>query len=491
MSYIKQLAGQTAIYGLSSVVPRLLNYLLVPLYTRVFLPEEYGIVTEMYAYLGFLLVLLTFGMETGYFRFATKSKDNDSIYSTAFYTLLSTSTFFVVIMYLLSSKIVNGLGYPENPEYVVLLAMVIGLDAFCAIPFAKLRLENKAFTFSIIKIVGVTVNILLNLFFLTLCPKIEIFNNSILYNQNLGITYVFISNLVSSLLVTLVLVFKSGSVPKTFNLKQLKSLMLYSIPLLISGLGGTTNESFDRIFIKYLVPEESNPLYQLGIYGSNVKLAVLMVLFIQMYRYAAEPFFFSTADNKDSPKIYSNMIKYFLVFTLLIFLGVGLFTDVFKYLVGSNFREGLGVVPILLLANLFYGIFFNLSIWYKLKNKTWYGIYYTFAGAIVTITLNIILIPNIGYYGAAIARLACYILMCVLCYYGGKKIFPIPYQIKRMALYFTLALLLFFIGFFVNINIYIVSFIFRITLIAIFLYAFIKIEKIDIKSNIKELRIWK
>jgi O-antigen/teichoic acid export membrane protein len=491
MNYLKQLAGQTVIYGLSSVVPRLLNYLLVPLYTRVFLPEEYGIVTEMYAYLGFFLVLLTFGMETGYFRFATKLTNNNSIYSTAFYTLLSTSSLFIIIMSFLSSNIVNALGYPQNPEYIVLLSMVIGLDAFCAIPFAKLRLENKAFTFSIIKIVGVTINILLNLFFLTLCPKVEILKNSFLYNQNIGITYVFLSNLASSLLVTIVLLFKSGSIPKSFNLNQLKSLMLYSLPLLISGLGGTTNESFDRIFIKYLVPEESNPLFQLGIYGSNVKLAVLMVLFIQMYRYAAEPFFFSTAEKKDSPDVYSNMLKYFLVFTLLIFLSVGLFTDVFKYLVGTNFREGLGVVPILLIANLFYGVFFNLSIWYKLTNKTWYGIYYTFAGALLTITLNILLIPKIGYYGAAIARLACYILMCVLCYYGGKKIFPIPYQIKRMLIYLFSALILFLIGFFININIYFVSFAFRIFLITVFLYVFIRIEKINIKSRINEIKLWK
>lgn len=394
-------------------------------------------------------------------------------------------------MSFLSSNIVNALGYPQNPEYIVLLSMVIGLDAFCAIPFAKLRLENKAFTFSIIKIVGVTINILLNLFFLTLCPKVEILKNSFLYNQNIGITYVFLSNLASSLLVTIVLLFKSGSIPKSFNLNQLKSLMLYSLPLLISGLGGTTNESFDRIFIKYLVPEESNPLFQLGIYGSNVKLAVLMVLFIQMYRYAAEPFFFSTAEKKDSPDVYSNMLKYFLVFTLLIFLSVGLFTDVFKYLVGTNFREGLGVVPILLIANLFYGVFFNLSIWYKLTNKTWYGIYYTFAGALLTITLNILLIPKIGYYGAAIARLACYILMCVLCYYGGKKIFPIPYQIKRMLIYLFSALILFLIGFFININIYFVSFAFRIFLITVFLYVFIRIEKINIKSRINEIKLWK
>jgi O-antigen/teichoic acid export membrane protein len=491
MNYIKQLAGQTAIYGLSSVVPRLLNYLLVPLYTRVFLPEEFGIVTEMYAYLGFLLVLLTFGLETGFFRFASKSDDSSLVYSTAFFSLLFSSSFFILAMILFSNSIVTALGYANNPEYVVYLAIVIGLDAFCAIPFAKLRLENKALVFSMIKLSGVILNVFLNFFFLTICPRLDILSNSFIYNANFGISYVFISNLASSILITLLLLSKSSSIPTKFSFGTLKVLFMYSIPLLISGLGGTTNESFDRIFIKYLVPQDSNPLYQLGIYGSNVKLAVLMVLFIQMYRYAAEPFFFSTANQEDSQEKYSNMLKYFLVFTLLIFLGVGMFTDVFKYLVGSNFREGLGVVPILLLANLFYGIFFNLSIWYKLTNKTWYGIYYTFAGAMVTLSLNFILIPRIGYYGAAIARLACYILMCVLCYYGGKKYFPIPYQMRRMMIYLVSAIIIFNIGFFVNINIYYLSFIFRVGLIAAFLYIFIYFEGIKVFEIIKQLKTWK
>ncbi len=322
----------------------------------------------------------------------------------------------------------------------------------------------------------------MNFFFLKICPQNEYFQTIGIYNPALGVTYVFLSNLISSILVTILLLFTKGTLPSYFSLQKLKLLAVYSLPLLISGLGGTTNESFDRIFLKYLVPEDTNPLYQLGIYGSNVKIAVLMVLFIQMYRYAAEPFFFSSSEDKNSREIYSNMLKYFLVFTLLIFLGVGMFTDVFKFLVGEDFREGLGVVPILLLANLFYGVFFNLSIWYKLTNKTWFGIYYTFAGAALTMTLYFILIPQIGYYGAAIARLACYILMTILCYLGGRKYFPIPYDLKRMSIYLISGILIFLVGFFITFNIYIVSFVFRILLIALFLFIVLHYEKVKLST---------
>jgi O-antigen/teichoic acid export membrane protein len=487
MSYLKKLAGQTAIYGFSSVVPRLLNYILVPLYTRVFLPEEYGVVTEMYAYLAFLLILLTYGMETGFFRFATKDEDSSLTYSTAFYSLLTSSVLFIGLVYLFSNSISSLLQYPNNPEYVKLLVIIIGIDAFTTIPFAKLRLENRPILFAFLKISGVVLNVLLNFFFLTVCPQVEFFTTIGLYDPSLGVTYVFISNLISSLFVLVLLFFIPGIVPRTFSFARLKIILVYSFPLLISGLGGTTNESFDRIFLKYLIDPTNDPLYQLGIYGSNVKLAVLMVLFIQMYRYAAEPFFFSNANRSDSPTMYANMMKYFLIFTLLIFLGVGLFTDVFKYLVGPNFREGLGVVPILLLANLFYGLFFNFSIWYKLTNKTWYGIYYTFTGAAVTLVLYFTLIPKIGYYGAAVARLSCYILMAYLCYRGGKKFFPIPYDLKRMGIYLLSAIIVFSLGYFININILFLSFLYRFALVGAFLYIVILNEGINVKSLIISL----
>lgn len=483
MHYLKRLAGQTALYGLSSVVPRLLNYVLVPFHTRVFhQPQQYGIITEMYAYMALLLIILTYGMETGFFRFASKEENSQTTYSTAFYSLLTTSSLFIILIGFFASPISSVLGYPNNTEYVIFLASIIALDAFSAIPFAKLRLENKALLFSAIKIIGVSVNVFLNFFFLKIAHTSPIFSPFLIFSPEDAVNYVFLSNLISSILVVIILLFVPGILPTTFSFSRLKQLLVYSFPLLVSGLGGTTNESFDRIFLKHLISSDKEPLYELGIYGANLKLAVLMILFIQMYRYAAEPFFFSHEGQKDSKEMYANLLKYFLVFTLFIFLGVGLFTDIFKFLIGSGFREGLPVVPILLLANLFYGIFFNLSIWYKLTNKTWYGVLYTFSGALITLVLYFTLIPHIGYYGAAIARLVCYVAMSVMCLIGGQKRYYIPYDLKRLGTYLLVALVLFAIGFFAPISSKPLLYLLRFGIIGIFFLFFLYIEKISFKQ---------
>lgn len=486
MNYLRKVAGHTVIYGLSSVVPRLLNYILVPLHTRVFLQEDYGVVTEMYAYLAVLLVVLTYGMETGFFRFSATDTDTDSnvTYSTTFFSLLASSTVFIALASIFSQPIVSSIGYPNNPEYVILLASIIGLDAFATIPFAKLRLINRPYTFAYIKIVGVALNVLANFFFLLICPKYEIFQTLGIYNPDLGITYIFISNLLGTLVSTALVFFIPGLLPTTFSFKRLKTILLYSFPLLISGIGGSSNEFFDRIFFKYLADEATNPLYQLGIYGANVKLAVLMTLFIQMYRYAVEPFIFSNVKDKNSPSMYANLTKHFLFFALLIFLGVSLFTEIFQILIGKNFREGIGVVPILLLSNLFFGLYFNVSIWFKIANKTWYGIFYTFAGALVTIALYLLLIPRIGYYGAAVTKLVCYIFMTIICYFGGKKHYPVPYDIRNFIIYIVAAIGFFLAGYFINIDIYLVSFIFRVGLILAFVLLFLKLENYSLSTII-------
>jgi len=488
MSFLKKLAGQSAIYGLSSVVPRLLNYFLIVIHSRVFLPEQYGIVTEIYAYLGFLLVLLTFGFETGYFRFASSNKTNESIFSTSFITLLTVNISFLLIVLFFSNSIGNLIGYHGNPEYIIIAASIIALDCIAAIPFARLRQLNRPLVFSSIKIISVLINVFFNIFFLKICPSVPYLKQNV-YNPENIITYVFLSNLFASLFSAGSVVFLSRNEKWKFSFNTLKTLLVYSIPLLISGIGGTTNETFDRIFIKYLVPEESNPLYQLGIYGANVKLAVLMVLFIQMYRYAAEPFFFKSAHDNSSRTVYSITTKYFLAFTLLIFLGVGLFTDIFKYLVGSDFRNGLEVVPILLMANVFYGLFFNLSIWYKLANKTLYGILFTFVGALVTILVNMLLTPNIGFFGAAWARLLCYIVMCVLCIFIGQKFFFIPYDLKGMLVTLIVALLVFAAGNYFTFANYTLSFLYRIFLISIYILFFYFYERKfgDNQFNLKTL----
>jgi O-antigen/teichoic acid export membrane protein len=477
MDFIKKLAGQTAIYGLSSVVPRLLNYILVVLYTRVFLPEEYGVITEMYAYLGFLLVFLTFGFETGFFRFSSNPSDRESVYSTAFLTLLAINILFFISISFFSNSLISALGYEGKPEYIIIMAAVIALDSISAIPFARLRLLNRPILFSTIKIIGVLVNVFFNIFFLIICPRVPFLYNSIIYNPDFAIFYVFLSNLISSIVTTALVLYFSGKLHFNFSYSHFKLLLVYSIPLLISGLGGTTNESFDRIFIKYLVPSDQNPLFQLGIYGSNVKLAVLMVLFVQMYRYAAEPFFFSKSNDKNSVFIYSISTKFFLAFSLLIFLFVGLFTDLLQFLVGKDFRQGLDVVPILLLANVFFGLFFNLSIWYKLNNKTWFGIYFTFTGAIVTILVNLLLIPKIGFYGAAWARLACYFVMCIMCFFIGRNYLKIPYDLKAFAFIFITALLIFSLGYFIHFSNPFLSYSYRLLLIFVYIATFVFYEK--------------
>jgi O-antigen/teichoic acid export membrane protein len=485
MNYLKRIAGHTAIYGLSSVVPRLLNYLLVPLHTRVFMQEEYGVVTEMYAYLAVLIVLLTYGMETGFFRFSSQDKDSDVTYSTAFISLLFSSSVFILFTSLFSKSIVGFIGYPNNPEYVVLMAAIIGLDAFSTIPFAKLRLLNRPYTFALIKILGVALNVAFNFFFLVICPRFEIFETIGVYNPSFGINYIFVSNLIGTVVSTLIIFFIPGLLPTTFSFSRLEILFVYSFPLLISGLGGSSNEFFDRIFLKYLANPETNPLYQLGIYGANAKLAVLMTLFIQMYRYAVEPFIFSNIDDKDSPDKYANLTKYFLAFALLIFMGVGLFTEIFQVLIGKGFREGIDVVPILLLSNLFLGLYINFSIWFKVTNRTWQGIVYTFIGAFVTVTLYILLIPIIGYYGAAIAKLICYVTMSIVCYYGGQKHYPVPYQVRKFLIFIFSAILLFLIGYFVNIPNYPLSFVFRLGLILTFIFVVVKVDNLPILNILK------
>jgi len=479
MSSIKQLFTQSLVYGLSTVVPRLLNYFLVPLYTRIFIPQDYGIITEMYAYLGFFLVLLTFGLETGFFKFASKYESIDKVYPTAFYFLLSSSIIASTIFILFSVNIASLLGKIYHPYYIVVLGLVISIDALTAITFAKLRYLNKALLFSSIKIIGVVVNLVLNILFLVYLPN----TTSFLFIKNIDlIGWVFISNLVSSLLTLIIVLFVTGIPKININKKIFKELMIYSLPLLLAGLGGTTNETFDRIFIKYLVPKEDNPLYQLGIYGSNVKLAVLLVLFIQMYRFAAEPFFFQNQEENKKSNIFSKTITAFTVFCLLTFLAVSLNIPILKLLVGKEFREQLTIVPLLLIANILFGTFFNFSFWYKLSGKTLYGIKYTFIGAMITIVSNIILIPIIGIFGAAISRIICYSFMNLLSYRDGKKAGFITWEKSSLNLYIIISILIFIIGFSVYFYSETISLILGNLLILTFVGFIIKKEKINLRQ---------
>ncbi|MBI5540741.1 MAG: oligosaccharide flippase family protein [Bacteroidia bacterium] len=448
MGKLKQLAGQTAIYGLSSIVPRLLNYLLVPLYTTAYLPSEYGKVTELYAYLSFLSIILTYGMETGFFKFWQSEKGNPKVYTTTLISLFITSITFIFFSVIFAKPTAVGLGYEHNPEYVIWLSIIIGLEAITAIPFALLRQQNRPVRFAALKFINIAIQVILNLFFILLCPylvKKGYLLPTWLFDPSIGIGYIFISNLIA-IIFTLIMLVPTMYVKWVFDTKLWKRIMVYSLPLLVAGLAGMVNETFDRVMLKRLVADASTAMDQLGIYGANYKLAVLMTLFIQTFRFAAEPFFFNQSKEKDAKELYAEVMKYFIIFGLFIFLGVMLYIDIVKGFIGKNYHSGLVVVPILLLANLFLGIFFNLSIWYKLTGKTIWGVYLALFGATITIVLNFWLIPIIGYLGAAWATLACYFLIMVASYFIGNHFYKVNYPLVRIGIYFLFASVIFTIS---------------------------------------------
>lgn len=437
---VRKLAGQTAIYGMSSMVARLLNYFLVPLYTYVFATAEYGVVTEFYAYVSFLIIILTYGMETGFFRYSESEYGFKKTYSTALGSLLTTSLLFLVIVNIFASPISNSIGYPNNTEWIRWFSVILAFDAFSAIPFAKLRYRNQAKRFALIKIINISISISLNLFFIVLCPQIAEKNpDSFLlfaYHENIGIGYIFISNLVASVLTLVLLLPDILEVKIHIDKKLWRAMIWYSLPLLIGGLAGMVNETLDRLLLKRLLPgTQEEIMSQIGIYGANYKLSILMTLFIQMFRYAAEPFFFSSAKDKTSKTLFANVMNWFVIFGLLIFLGITGYIDIIKYFIGKDYHEGLSIVPILLIANLCLGIYFNLSVWYKLNNKTRFGAYFALIGAGITLALNFILIPYIGYMGSAVATMICYASMMIISWAIGRKHYPIPYQLKTLAIY--------------------------------------------------------
>lgn len=452
MNPLKKLASQTAIYGLSSILGRLLNYLLVPLYTRVFTPEQYGIVTEMYAYVSFLIIILTYGMETAFFRFSQSQTNKQNVYSTTLISILFTSAIFIIIINIYAKPIASVIGYENKSHYINWFAWIIGLDAISTIPFAKLREQKKAKTFAALRLINIFVNIFFNLFFLVYLP--QVINNSNhflyhiahkLYDSQMGEGYVFISNLIASAFTLLLLAPSFLKIKWYFDIQLWKNMLRYALPLLVAGLAGMTNETMDRILIKYLLPKDIS-MVQLGIYGACYKVSILMTIFTQAFRFAAEPFFFAQEKESGSAQLYADVMKYFTMVGMIIFLAIMLFIDIVQQFIGEQYRVGIGVVPILLLANVFFGMFFNLSIWYKLSGKTRYGAALSLFGAAITIFLNFLLIPLMGYMGAAWATLICYFSMLVASYIIGQKKYYIPYDIGRITLIIMAAIAIYFIS---------------------------------------------
>lgn len=482
MNPLKKLAGETVIYGVSSILGRLLNWLLVPLYTNIFFPEEYGIVTNLMSYVAILLVLLTYGMETGYFRFVSKEKDSSSVFSTGFISLLATTGFFWLLVFSMLSPLSSFLNVSENKEFVLLLTLTLGFDAITALPFAKLRQENKAMRYAGLKLINIFSNLGLNLFFLLLCPWIHENFTSIpitkIWNPNFGIGYIFVAFFISSLLNFILLLPDFYKIKLKFDKKLLRRILKFSAPILVVSICGMLNINLDKLAMPELIPESQNPLYQTGIYGANYKLAVIMTLFIQAFRYAFEPFFFAQAKENNSKQVYADVLKYFVIFGLLIFLGVMFYMDIVKILIDSSYHEGLGIVPYVLLANFFFGIFFSLSLWYKLTDKTRYGAYIAIIGSIITIVLNLVLVPKIGYYGAAYAVVACFVTMTLISYILGQKHYPVPYDLKRILSYMTFAFLLFGVSTYIEIDNQWLKMAAKTPLLLFFLLIVIQFEKL-------------
>lgn len=454
------MAGQTAIYGLSSIIGRLLNYLLVPLYTRVLITSDYGIYTEMYAYVSILWVILTYGMETTFFRFSQSETNKAGVYSTSMLSLAFTSLAFLIGALIYARPIAIWLGYADNVNYVIWFAFILAFDAISAIPFAKLRQENRPVKFALIKLVNIGSNIGLNLFFILLCPFIiSRFPESSLsgfvlsfFNPDDLVGYIFISNLIATTLTLILLLPDFPLKNITFDFALWKRMLAYTWPLLVVAVAGSVNLSLDKILLVRLLPEGSDVMGQVGIYGACYKVSIIMALFVQTFRYAADPFFFSESGKSESRQLYADVLIIFTIAVSVIFLFTVMYLDVVILFIGKAYRDGKAVIPLLLMGNLFLGIYYNLSIWYKLTNQTIYGAALSVIGAIVSVVLNFALIPTMGYYGSAWAAFFAYFVMMVLSYLLGQKHFKVPYNLRRLIFYPGLAVLLYLISGLINLD---------------------------------------
>ncbi|MBC6606205.1 polysaccharide biosynthesis C-terminal domain-containing protein [Hymenobacter sp. BT188] len=494
MSVAKKLASQTAVYGLSSILGRALTFALVPLYTAQFVPGEYGIVTELYTYVAFLNILFTYGMETAYFRFANRpGTDRRQLYNQVMSMLLTSSLLLSGLLVVLSGPLAEILGYPDRAIYIVWLALVLGLDAIVAVPFARLRLENKAKKFAAIRFTNTLLNVGLSLFFIVFCR--DVYEGRMLpelrplvariYNPELGVGYIFLINLIANALYVPLLWRELLDFRFRLNLAPLRPMLQYAYPLMLMGMAGMVNELIDRIMLKYWLPEGFYPsqsnLTALGIYGACYKLAIFMSLVIQAFRYAAEPFFFSQAADKNSPATFAVVLKWFTLCCAVIFVVISVFIEDFGLLLRSpEYRTGLAIVPILLLANLFLGVYYNLSVWFKLTDRTYFGTYISVGGAILTVVLNLLLIPILGYMGSALATLACYFMMAAICWWLGNRYFPIPYPVLRISAWLLLAVGLVAATWFITIEDYWLRHAFHLVVCLAFVGGIFLVERADL-----------
>ena len=452
MSQIKKLAGQTAYYGISSILGRVLNFLLLPIWTGRLATAEYGAVTASYAYVALCLIVFTFGMETAFFRFSSK-ENKLKVYNSSATAVLSISAILSGIIFLFSGQIAELMGSGVQQVYIQYIAAILFIDGIVAIPFAKLRQEQKALRFAVIKVSVISITILLNLVFIVVLP--DVYNGKYLlglqsvvlqyYNPTYGIGYIFLANFLANSLYLPLLWKEFRQIRLSIDWATFKPMLAYAWPIFLMGLGGMFNEQGYAIILERVAADDlaTTPKDALGIFSGAFKLSVIMMLGIQAFRYAAEPFFFSHTDNKQAPALFGRIMHYFVSFNIVVLVAVALNIELISdvFLRDDDYKKALFVLPILLVAKLFYGIYVNLSVWFKLTDKTIYGTYYALIGAVITLVGNVLLIKEIGYYGSAFTALACYATMSLLCYQKGKKEFPIPYNFKPLFAYLVAALI--------------------------------------------------
>lgn len=476
MNKIKRLAGETVLYGLGSIVPRFLNLLLVPLHTAVFKPEEYGVITTLFAYVGVLNIVFMFGMETAYFRFANKpGADEQKVFNITQSVVMGISLLLSVIFIIAAQPISVEMDLTGNASFIVGLVLLMFIDAIVAIPFARLRLQKKAIQFTILKLINIGVLVGLNVYFLMID-----------FDPTIGVGFVILANLIANACYILFFMRTLLAWRPDFDNTMVSSMLRYSFPIVLIGLAGMTNEMFSRITLKWWLPDNFYPgqtaAYALGVFGACYKFAVIMNLAIQAFRYAAEPFFFSQASDKKSPGLFAQINHYFIIVCCLILLGVSINMDIIKnFLRDPEYWTGLNIVPVLLLAYLFVGVYYNMTVWFKLTDKTYYGIIITVGGAVITIVANYFLIPVWGYMGSSIATLLCYFTMVLACYLLGQQHYPIPYKIKAGMAYIILTVIIIYSVNAIIISNQLLSISFHAVVICLYIAAIYFIERKDLK----------
>lgn len=464
MAGLKSLAKDTAIYGVSSIVGRFLNYLLVPIYT-ISMPAStggYGVITNMYAITALLLVLLTCGMETGFFRFANKGDDDPiRVYSTTLLTVGSISLSFLAVCLLFLKPIAGVMGYEEHPWYLGMMLIVIAMDAIQAIPFAYLRYKNRPIKFAALKMLFIFASIALNIVYFV-------------FMKGTDVGAAFLINLICTSLVMVCLISELRGFRYTLDRDLVKRMFRYSFPILILGIAGILNQVVDKIIFQFVYPDEAEAAVQLGIYGATSKIAMIMAMFTQAFRFAYEPFVFGKSREKDNRQMYAQAMKFFIIFTLLAFLAVMFYLDILRYVIGRDYWEGLKVVPIVMAAEMFMGVYFNLSFWYKLTDETKWGAYFSITACTIVILMNVFLIPVYGYVACAWAGFTGYAVAMLLSYFVGQKKYPINYDLKSIGGYVLLALVIYAVGEWMPLENTVLRLLFRTVLLAVFIAYIIK-----------------